>query len=1049
MILKNLLFSFTLCCGVTASAAVVNVGKSGSYSDQFPGTDEAGRNSYPTGLPRLSGDAKGRPVPTNDWWSNQLYSDHASNLFNYPLGMRTTDAGLVPVKTVVYQGAPADTPIEVTVEGISCSATTICDYSDWTVTMRWENGEGYMDATVGVGMPMVYFTKQSSNDVRININQGQVSIHDEMVLITNSYNGVSYAVYAPTGSEWVQSGNAVTSSLAGKDYWSVVMLPDGDAATIAADWKQYAYVFPGDTRTEWRYDESSGKVTTDYIITADVKEGDYALPLIGLLPHHWAHLSDAPLFEGHSYETVRGELKMMAADSFTTVLSFHGILPTLPAVDAGKEDFSEEHLDSLIEAVVKDHGFQDWTDSYNDGQLLNRLVQTARIAKLYGNEEQFEKAFTIIKEKVEDWLTYEEGEIAFLFYYQPDWTAMLGYPAGHGQDSLINDHHFHWGYIIHAAAFLEQYQPGWADLYGDMISLLIRDAAGTDRNDDMFPYLRSFSPFAGHCWANGMAAMGIGNDQESSSESMQFHSALIHWGELTGDKSVRDLGIYMYVTEQTAIEEYWFDAHDRNLPDSYGYFIASRIFTNGYDAQTFWGAGLDGAYGIQLYPIHGGSFYLMNHADFARRFWGTIEKDTEILSVPSASTSVNLWHDTMWQYLAMMDSQRAIDMYNQGGSRGIKFGISQALTYHWIHALSQLGSFESGMTASHPLAMAFTKDGITTYVAQNYSSEQLTVDFSDGHSMTVPAGELGVSEGVSSAPVVSLVSPEAGMEIRFGESVDIVADARVNVDGVGIERVEFYAGEALIGSREDSPYVLTWSPEAPGVYSLTAKAFSTEGRSATSASVSLTVSAGDTPGGGGDSAGECTFKSTEISDGQALTEGYTVSFKTLNGNVSVTATLHDSKEGLAVAYIHDVTDGFREIEMQKISDDTFIGSVGGYAIGETVRMAVKFAFAGGLSRTAVFEYEVGSACDDQGGVTESEFVNGVMVYPNPSESVFYVRYGSDAEARMQAVKENGIVVFDGAIRSAQPVDVSEWSRGLYLLRISIGDSVVTLPLMKE
>lgn len=39
---------------------------SGSYTTQFPGTDEAGRNGYPSGTPYLSGEAATKPVPTND-----------------------------------------------------------------------------------------------------------------------------------------------------------------------------------------------------------------------------------------------------------------------------------------------------------------------------------------------------------------------------------------------------------------------------------------------------------------------------------------------------------------------------------------------------------------------------------------------------------------------------------------------------------------------------------------------------------------------------------------------------------------------------------------------------------------------------------------------------------------------------------------------------------------------------------------------------------------------------------------------------------------------
>ena len=86
-------------------------------------------------------------------------------------------------------------------------------------------------------------------------------------------------------------------------------------------------------------------------------------------------------------------------------------------------------------------------------------------------------------------------------YY--DTYYLIGYPAGHGQDNNINDHHFHWGYFIHAASFIEQFEPGWADNWGEMVNHLVRDAASPNRNDPDYPFLRSFSPFAGHCWANG------------------------------------------------------------------------------------------------------------------------------------------------------------------------------------------------------------------------------------------------------------------------------------------------------------------------------------------------------------------------------------------------------------------------------------------------------------------------------------------------------------------------------------------------------------------
>ncbi|MDE6525847.1 MAG: hypothetical protein K2L75_01205, partial [Muribaculaceae bacterium] len=118
----------------TAYAGVVKVGE-GSYSDAFPGTDKAGRNGYIAAAPQLSGRALDRPVPTNDWWSNELVSDHGNSMFNYPLGLRTQDNGLAIIRNMFHQATMQGSgPLEIGLEGLSCPRTTVSDYSDWTVT---------------------------------------------------------------------------------------------------------------------------------------------------------------------------------------------------------------------------------------------------------------------------------------------------------------------------------------------------------------------------------------------------------------------------------------------------------------------------------------------------------------------------------------------------------------------------------------------------------------------------------------------------------------------------------------------------------------------------------------------------------------------------------------------------------------------------------------------------------------------------------------------------------------------------------------------------
>ncbi len=43
-----------------------------------------------------------------------------------------------------------------------------------------------------------------------------------------------------------------------------------------------------------------------------------------------------------------------------------------------------------------------------------------------------------------------------------NWGTLIGYPASYGSDQELNDHHFHYGYFIAAAATLAKFDPTWA-----------------------------------------------------------------------------------------------------------------------------------------------------------------------------------------------------------------------------------------------------------------------------------------------------------------------------------------------------------------------------------------------------------------------------------------------------------------------------------------------------------------------------------------------------------------------------------------------------------
>ena len=794
---------------------------SGSYTATFPGTDVAGRNAIPPGTPRVSGSAAGKPIPTNDWWTGLLSFDN-SNLYNYPMSLRALNNGLVLSYTTQGLGADdtrqpmsGDQPLLIGVSGLSVTYPTVSDHSDWTVTASWINGTRNFSATIGMGMPFVYCTKGSSDVASVTVTIGTATVQNEMILVTNSLGGSNYAVYAPVGSTWTANGSTFTSTLAGKNYFSVALLPHGVAASTAANaYKQYAYVFPVNPTVSWNYNSTTSIVSTTFNVTADRKEGTGTTVLLGLLPHQWAHLaSTSPQPGSYYYNTVRGNMKMLASNSFIVENKFKGVLSTLPNMAKYSPSFDPGALASKIDQVKGDV-LAEWTDSYNDGLLMNRLIQVAKIADQNGNTAARDQMINTVKARLENWFKTQTGEVAFLFYYNTAWTTLIGYPAGHYSDANINDHHFHYGYFISAAAAVEQFQPGWATQWGGMVNLLIKDAANWEKTDTRFPFLRNFNPYAGHSFANGLVRNEPhGNNLESSSEAMNFNAALINWGTMTGNTAIRDLGIYLYTTEQTGIEEYFFNMNNRVFPATYAHPLASRVWGNGHDRGTFWTNDIAATYGIEMVPMTAGSFYLGHNTAYVTKLWNDMKAKTGVLQNVAND---NLWYDVYWSYLSFIDPVQAINLYNGHPNRPVKFGESDANTYNWLHAFNGAGQVDGTITANYPIAAVFNKAGNKTYVAHNYGASAITVTYSDGYSMSVPARTLKTNKDIDAKATITA----SATQVPRNGTISLTA----SVTGT-VTQVEFYNGTTLIGTRTAAPYTVTTAALPAGKPNFYAKAY--------------------------------------------------------------------------------------------------------------------------------------------------------------------------------------------------------------------------------
>ena len=92
-----------------------------------------------------------------------------------------------------------------------------------------------------------------------------------------------------------------------------------------------------------------------------------------------------------------------------------GILPTLPYLANYSNTFSPSELEEKINLIEND-GLAEWTDSYNDGQMMNRLIQTARIANKTNDIEALDKIINTIKNRLRR-LVNNTNQMKLHFYF--------------------------------------------------------------------------------------------------------------------------------------------------------------------------------------------------------------------------------------------------------------------------------------------------------------------------------------------------------------------------------------------------------------------------------------------------------------------------------------------------------------------------------------------------------------------------------------------------------------------------------------------------------
>lgn len=686
--------------------------------------------------PRVTANFQG-PIPTNDWWSSLIWpfypgNQFGENLFAHPLAFKAQADGLgISYPTRLQSDAVNynyffQEDLRVGSPGLSAPDVKVAGHSDWTVTADW--GPAFQ-ATIGHGLPFAYF---KLNAAHLRTNGTTQIFYEQNGTLGLTVNGHHYGVFAPSGSRWTHSGVLHSNDLSGKTYLSVAVLPNPQALDR---YRQSAFTYVTGSKVAWSVTNSQLK--TIYTLSTEARENPAGKPLMALYRHQWLH--SAGPYTGDKYTSPRGEMKVVNADSFETTQTFTGVLPNLPST--GKAD--QAKLRVLVEKVYQEQLPRPLAnkDIYFAGKDLTRLAALVPIAEQVQHTAAKELFLQRIRARLDDFFN---GSLPNAFFYNAKWTTLLAQPAGFGSDTQLNDHHFHFGYYIMAAATLARYDKAWATRNLENVEELISDAGNGDRTNLRYPFLRNFDPYAGHSWANGGQVFAAGNNQESSSESMHFATSVILWGQEMNRPALRDLGIYLYTTESEAIWQYWFDTDQKVFPAAYSHPVLGMVWGAGGAYSTWWTANPEEIHGINFLPIHGGSLYLGRRPQAMQRNYDHMRQQNQ-----GPETT---WQDILWSALVFADGQKSLDRY-LAASPTPEGGETHAHTYHWLANLAGLGHQDDTVSADVPCYAVLNDGSQRTYMAYNSGSQSLIVHFSDGNQLNVPAGTVAFRKG--SAPAAA------------------------------------------------------------------------------------------------------------------------------------------------------------------------------------------------------------------------------------------------------------------------------------------------------
>lgn len=369
--------------------------------------------------------------------------------------------------------------------------------------------------------------------------------------------------------------------------------------------------------------------------------------LVWCLPHHQEVLSNETKKRDTKLEldsTTKGVMKAYSTnelimeetdlpvninwDPWSSLKSFKG----KPSYSDGAKNIIRKAAEEEVQQDVV--GMANIDSMYTSGKILDKFAYIAYVCHFILQDD---KLTSIILPKIKEAVEiFAQNHQKFPLVYDSSWKGLISSaePGADFGNSNYNDHHFHYGYHIHAIALVakvdQSFEKGeWLrtnnNLVLDYTLTLLRDVANPSKDDKYFPQSRSFDWYHGHSFAHGIFASGDGKDEESSSEDYHFAYGMKLFAKIINDSNMEIRANLMLAIMRRSMNMYMLYSDDNKIQPKR--FIKNKVagisFENKIDFSTYFGRGQiadEWIHGIHMLPITPISSYIRNE-EFVREEW--------------------------------------------------------------------------------------------------------------------------------------------------------------------------------------------------------------------------------------------------------------------------------------------------------------------------------------------------------------------------------------------------------------------------------------------